>query len=85
MNPHLATLLARDPHIFDPLPVTIECEHLLIDTLKGLSLKAPAFDGRTEVTLTNNTTGNRVSVIIPNEDLPALQDAITTHLKEATQ
>lgn len=80
MNPHLATLLARDPRIFEPLPVILECEHMLIDAPKG-----PAFDGRTEVTLTNNTTGNRVSVIIPNEDLPALQDAITTHLKEITQ
>ena len=80
MNPHLATLLARNPRIFDPLPVTIECEHMLIDTPKGL-----AFDGRTEVTLTNNTTDNRVSAIIPNEALPALNDAITTHLKEITQ
>lgn len=80
MNPHLATLLARDPHIFEPMPVILECEHLLIDTPKGLAL-----DGRTAVTLTNDTTNTTASVIVPNEDLPALQDAITTHLKEITQ
>lgn len=80
MNPNLAALLARDPHIFEPLPVIIECEHMLIDTPKG-----PVLDGRTAVTLTNDTTNTTASVIVPNEDLPALQDAITTHLKEATQ
>lgn len=80
MNPHLATLLARDPRIFEPLPVIIECEHMLIDSPRG-----PALDGRTAVTLTNDTTDTSVSVIVPNEDLPALHDAITAHLKEATQ
>lgn len=80
MNPHLAALLARDPHIFDPLPVIIECEHMLTDTPRG-----PVLDGRTAVTLTNDTTNTTASVIVPNEDLPALHDAITTHLKEITQ
>ncbi|MEV8166202.1 hypothetical protein AB0O80_10495 [Rothia kristinae] len=80
MNPNLATLRARNPRIFDPLPVILECEHMLIDTPKG-----PALDGRTAVTLTNDTTDTSVSVIVPNEDLPALVAAINTHLKEITQ
>lgn len=80
MNPHLATLFAQDPRIFEPLPVTIVCERMLVDDNKGLP-----FDGRTKVTITNDTTGNSVLVIVPNEDLPALRDAITTHLKEITQ
>lgn len=80
MNPHLAALLAQDPNIFDHLPVILECEHMLIDTPRG-----PVLDGRTAVTLINDTTDTSVSVIVPNEDLPALQDAITTHLKEITQ
>lgn len=79
MNPHLATLLARDPHIFEPLPVILECEHMLIDAPKG-----PSLDGRTAVTLTNDTTNTTASVIVPNEDLPALVAAIGAHIKEKT-
>ena len=80
MNPNLAAILAQDPHIFEPLHVIIECEHLLIDELEG-----PGLDGRTTITITNETTDNSVSVMVPNKELPALHDAITTHLKEATQ
>lgn len=80
MNPNLAALLAQDPHIFEPLPVTIDYEHTLIDELDG-----PGLDGRTTITITNETTDNSVSVMVPNEDLPALHDAINTHLKEITK